>query len=254
MQQEMDFGTFPESSLLGVQHYLKDIELPTPPLSPEDKVSTDLDTSAPLLPELPPMDNNAELDLDAVFNMAGLDPEEDFNLTFYGSPALDPVSQDLCSILDDKAVLQDCMWGSSVYEPRNIASTSTDPEIYTPAPSPPAEIKQTAGDEADDSCSEGFSSDPSSQERDISPQVFTYGAAAMLMDPNHRQVQPMQLQEEQQQREHEARVTRKKEREERRSIASKRTVLMGINGRRPASADSGSGKKFCCNSHNQYYC
>jgi len=224
--RRMDFKNFcPESDLLGVQQFLKDLEFPTPPLSPDQDIKdTDLENTAPLLPELPaslPTDAS-NLDLDTVFQIPGFINEADLfekDLNLYGNLEISNSTLPLGRV------------GNS-------------PEMYTPAPSPLAEISGPI-EEAEESCNEDFSSEANQEKDEVlnTSQLFTYSATAMTVDPNHRSTQGTQQQEEIQQREHEARLSRKREREERRSSnGSKRQALMSYNGRRPASTDSETGE------------
>ena len=236
----MDFKQFGESDILGV---LNDLEFPTPPLSPDQDIKdAGLDGSAPLLPEIPaslPTDAS-NLDIVSVFQIPMSEADIfDKDSSLYDSPNLEIANPILPLGSDDpKAVLQDCMWGSVLYEPRNIGSASSSPEMYTPAPSPLGEISG-AVEAAEESCSDDFSSEPNNhEEKEIlsTPQMLTYSEA---VEVDSKCVQKEELQ----QREHEARLNRKKEREERRSSnGNKRQALMSYNGRRSASTDSGSGE------------
>ena len=175
----VDFKHLCTDELLGVQQFLKDIDFPTPPLSPDQEVKeAGFGGSTTLLPELQPVApaDSSNLDIDTVFQIAGLGPDTEFfdkNANFYANTDLDFINPSSLSLEEPKGILQDCMWGSITYEPRNSVSGSGtgSPEVYTPAPSPevtpapspPAEVKETVEEEDDgeESYSDDLSSDPS---------------------------------------------------------------------------------------------
>lgn len=234
---------------LAVQQYLK--EFPTPPLSPDHE---DKDIATNPLPELPMLDSSPlTVEIDQVFNRIVHEFGQDNDVFNCPSTSdypqlLDVVDPGMLPSVDSgkKAIVNDCWWNSRTYEPRHSVggNMSSNTGTYTPAPSPPPEMKEPIDeeeeedDEDDESCSD-LSSEPG-QQGDLSPsEMFARGAAAILANQKCCLPQHKQQQEQQQQQEHQARLLRKAEREERRTSTGSRKC--GSSRVQPRVVDSESG-------------
>lgn len=122
-----------------------DMELPTPPLSPDHADSSTSNGSSPV--ESTTLTTQEELDVGETILQQMMDSE---NLMFDSQSTCVSDVSDSSDILDvdpsvlvslsgnPQALLQDCMWNCDAYEPRHSISCNG---IYTPAPSPPPEVK-----------------------------------------------------------------------------------------------------------------
>ena len=239
----------PDFGVLAVDHYLKDIEFPTPPLSPdhEEKNTNSSTLPVPLLPA--PTDSMSlmppQLGMDTMMQQimeSGSDVffDSQSSYTSDSSEVVDVDPSMLVAISDTQALLKDCMWNSVAYEPRH--SLSGNVGMYTPVPSPLPKAKEPI-EEEDEEDNESCNGDPSQLEEDtISPSEVLACGAAILADSKCHPLQHKQLQE-QQQREHQARLSRKVEREERRANTGSRKHLLagGSNRVQPRSLASESG-------------
>lgn len=124
------------------------MELPTPPLSPDHTETTD-STQLTAQPEgnvdigetiLQQMMASASASEDVLFDSQGT----------YGSDTSDVIDIDPSILVggNPQALLQDdCMWNCDAYEPRHSISCNG---VYTPAPSPPPEVKSVVEEEDED--------------------------------------------------------------------------------------------------------
>ena len=111
----------------GLQH------IPTPPLSPESSPSSTL----PYPVEANMEDQHAEALLDQMLQCEQIatfedaDSYTDSQSSYNSSPCTPGIL--ICTDAGAALLIQDCMWNSHTYEPRNPIGNG----VYTPAPSPP---------------------------------------------------------------------------------------------------------------------
>ena len=125
------------SDLQAFGDILGSMELPTPPLSPDHAEATD-STQLSAQPQ-------GDLDIGETILQQMMDSEDvlfDSQGLMYGSNSMDTIDVDP-SILGggnppQAFLVQDCMWNCDAYEPRHSISGNG---VYTPAPSPPPEMK-----------------------------------------------------------------------------------------------------------------
>lgn len=117
-----------------LQDLLEGLEMPTPPHSP------DADETPNCSPQLTNSTQTGNIDLGETILQQMLAYEDLNNLELYGSD--DPLINVDPGV--PQALLQDCMWSSNEYEPRHSLSFNG---VYTPAPSPPPQIKALMEDE-----------------------------------------------------------------------------------------------------------
>lgn len=126
-------------------------QLPTPPLSPDSSASSGLPYPVDIdQVEANMEDQDAEALLDHMLKCEQIPTFEETD-TFTDSQTSFTSSTDLSDVLictDAGAALliQDCMWNSHAYEPRNLIGNG----VYTPAPSPPPSTSEKSIEEEQD--------------------------------------------------------------------------------------------------------
>ena len=151
-------------------------QIPTPPLSPESSSSSSLpypveatnieDEHAEAL-----LDHMLECEQIPTFEVEDTDSYTDSQGSYASSP--DAASVLICTDAGAALLIEDCMWNSHAYEPRNLIGNG----VYTPAPSPPPiptdktneEEVQDVPDESTDNEEKETMVQPSVQDDCISP-------------------------------------------------------------------------------------
>ena len=143
--QELKFNhhhVFPDTcDLQAFEDFLGGMDLPTPPLSPDHADETD-STQLTAQPE-------DDVDIGETILKQMISSTDDLlfdSQGTYGSEDSDTVDIDpsILACGNPQALLQDCMWNCDAYEPRHSISCNG---VYTPAPSPPPEVKTIIEDE-----------------------------------------------------------------------------------------------------------
>lgn len=210
---------FADSSVFG--DLLGEIELPTPPLSPDHA-----DT---------PASNTTELDVGESIVHQMMASASELQL-FEGQGIYRNSDPDINSgiLLAGKALLSDCMWNSDEYEPRNSIG------MYTPAPSPPPEDKEAMEDEEEEEEEgEEIASSLSlpSEHKDLKESTECISPDEILEFMNTSEKAAKE----------EKRRCRRMEREARKALGYRRNVLTMSNGTQrfhPQATTSESGKYY----------
>ena len=134
--------------------------LPTPPLSPDHTICP-----SPSSESSQDLDSGDSMDItEALLNemmsyeQLFVDMDEE-NGIFNGNNA----GQSASFSLEGNFLVQDCMWNSHTYQPRNTING-----VYTPAPSPPPQMP--SGEQNDNDQEEGEEEDPPTPKNDVSSE------------------------------------------------------------------------------------